>query len=84
MAPGIGIASSQHATRLVHFRNYFLRMLEQVRLALTNNQIAPWWHQQFASTLGVPIRMGVRYQAGHLAIYEKNRKLEMQTFAALY
>jgi hypothetical protein len=79
-APSLGISSSRHATRLSLRVMRLARQLEHLRGALDANSL-PWPLQsQLANTIGLPIRLGLKLEAGCLVIYEKTRGIEFARF----
>jgi hypothetical protein len=83
MSPGMGIAASQHATRLVHYSNALMRALQTVRRQLQTNTVPRVTLQQIGSTIGLPVRLGIRLHAGGLIIYEKTRRLDLVSFQSV-
>jgi hypothetical protein len=74
--PGLGICSPGHALRLYLRLMHLTRQLEQLREALKTNRL-PWSLQKrLANTIGLPIRLGLKLEAGCLVIYEKTRGIE--------
>lgn len=81
-APGLGQTTSHHAMRLSLRCTHLTKLLDQLRAALTKNQM-PWQIQgQLVGSIGVPIRLGLKLDAGCLVIYEKMRGLEFATLRA--
>jgi len=79
-APGNGQSASHHATRLYAHSMNLLRLLEHIRQALASNRMSWQIQAQLVGSIGIPIRLGLKLDAGCLVIYEKMRGLE---FAAL-
>lgn len=83
MAPGLGIASSGHASRITHLAGAILRALVDTRRALETNTLPRHHMVQLANTIGLPVRLGLRLEAGSLIIYEKTRGLDLTIFRAV-
>jgi hypothetical protein len=75
LAPGLGVASSKHSTRLVRAPRVIMRNIEKVRKDFESNTIAKPLLQRVSQSIGTPVRLGVRMEAGQLMLYDKNRNL---------
>jgi hypothetical protein len=75
LAPGLGVASSKHSTRLVQAAQRLMRNSKKVRNDLESNTIAKPLLQRLSYSIGTPVRLGVRVEAGQLILYDKNRSL---------
>jgi hypothetical protein len=83
MAPGLGISSSKHATRLVRYADQLARQLRHIDVLLKENRLPPLLLSQLSNTIGIPVRLGIRLHAGNLIIYEKSRGIDLSVFAPL-
>ena len=73
--PGLGVASSKHSTRLVRAVAALTRNIETVRKQFESNTIAKPLLQRVCQSLGTPVKLGVRMEAGQMILYDKNRSL---------
>jgi hypothetical protein len=82
-APGLGIALSKHATRLVVAANTLEKMTTRTREALENDSLPAKILRKIARSIGMPVRLGIRYEAGQLIIYDKVRNLDLMLMHVL-
>jgi hypothetical protein len=75
LAPGLGVASSKHATRIVRAVQNLGQPIAHMRKVLETNSIPHRLLQQISKNIGVPVRLGVKMHAGQFILYDKNRKL---------
>ena len=69
--PGLGISTSDHATRLVLFCNRLQRNIEAFKESAARNEIARPFATQIASLIGVPVRLGVSFEpTGTMLVYD--------------
>jgi hypothetical protein len=80
LPPGLGLITPRHALRLSMRANHLVRTLVHWRGALASNDLPRGLLVQLAGSIGIPIRLGIRLNAGCLTVYEKLRGIE---FAAL-
>lgn len=77
-APGGGISTSKHATRLVISLNHFLRGTRQILAELETNTLSLALRKRLLLPLGVRPIIGVRYDSsGYLALVDKARGLDL-------
>jgi hypothetical protein len=79
LAPGLGVASSKHATRIVRAVQNLARQIVHMRKILEENAVPHRLLQQISKNIGVPVRLGVKMNAGHFILYDKNRNLDLMT-----
>lgn len=77
MAPGGGVASSGHAVRLVRYRDDLFRMIHQTIWEIQNNNLPAHLSSALVIDLVSPIRLGIRFSAGQLRVYDKVRDLDL-------
>jgi len=73
-SPAMGIMSSGHAMRIVVYADTFMRIKDKLMLDLSANDIPKHLKTPIFSRLGVPIRLGIRFSRGALALIDKNRR----------
>jgi hypothetical protein len=77
MAPGMGVSSSKHSTRIVLATQTMMRNIVKARNDLENNTIPKPLLRRISQSIGTPVRLGVRLKAGQLMLYDKNRNLDV-------
>jgi hypothetical protein len=82
-APGIGISTSRHATRLIGYLMNLKKAIRSIKNQLNTNTLPAAQLAKIVGTIGVPIKLGIKFQAGHLIIYEKMRHLNLFFLKAL-
>jgi hypothetical protein len=83
LSPGLGICSSGSALRLSRLADQIFIALEKLRTAIATNRLPMQTQMYLAGSIGVPVRLGLRVEAGALIVYEKVRGLTLITFRAL-
>jgi hypothetical protein len=78
--PGLGIASSGHATRIVRYWNYVRRSIDQLKRNVLENSLPYPAQRVLQSQIGVPVRLGVRLVSDHLVLTDKNRRIDLMSF----
>jgi hypothetical protein len=71
--PGLGLMSSRHATRLVIYAEWFRRLVQDLKAKFQADQVPEQVKTAIYAHLGVPVRLGVSYSGGALAVIDKNR-----------
>lgn len=83
-APGLGIVSSRHATRLSRFCDRIRVGISEVRTKIENNALGKPFAARIAQQIGVPVRLGILFDpAGTFTVYDKARHLPFCQSAAL-
>jgi hypothetical protein len=77
LAPGLGVSSSKHSTRLVRAIQNVMRQIAHTREMLHGNSIPSHLLRRISSDIGVPVRLGIKMNAEQFVVYDKNRKLDL-------
>lgn len=77
MSPGLGVSSSRHSTRLVRSLQHLMRNISKARKDLESNSIPHALLQRISQSIGLPVRLGLKLEAGQLILHDKNRDLEL-------
>jgi hypothetical protein len=83
VAPGLGISSSRHATRLVHACGRLRKEIGRVRLELGTNTLPAPLVRLIAKSIEQPVKLGIKLEAGQFIIYDKIRNLNFVTMPPL-
>lgn len=83
LAPGLGIATSKHSTRLVRAVQNVMRQIAHTRKMLEGNSMPSHLLRRISRDIGVPVRLGVKMNAGQFVLYDKNRKLDLMKIPVL-
>jgi hypothetical protein len=75
MAPGLGVSSSKHSTRIVRAVQTMMRNITKARKELESNTMPKPLLRRISQSIATPVRLGVRIEAGQLVLYDKNRNL---------
>ena len=77
LAPGLGVSSSKHSTRLVRAVQNVMRQIAHTREMLQGNSMPSHLLRQISGDIGVPVGLGVKMNTGQFVVYDKNRKLDL-------
>jgi hypothetical protein len=83
LAPGLGVATSKHSTRLVRAVQNVMRQIAHTRKMLEGNSIPSHLLRRISRDIGVPVRLGVKMTDGQFVLYDKNRKLDLMKIPVL-
>jgi hypothetical protein len=83
MSPGLGVATSKHATRIVLAAQRLERETKGLREAIEKNQLPPHLSKELWANLALPVRLGVKFADGQFILYDKNRNLDLMFFHVL-
>lgn len=75
LPPGLGVASSRHADRIVMYADNILRSIRTIKTKIEHNNLPIEISKAILSNMALPIRLGVDMQDGGFLIYDKNRNL---------
>ncbi|WP_082513837.1 hypothetical protein [Methylobacterium sp. Leaf465] len=77
LPPGLALATSGAAFRTVRLGDNVRIMLDEAREKLASNSLAPSQMAKVAGSIGVPVRLGLRFDGSTFYAHEKNRKLDL-------
>lgn len=83
MAPGMGVSSSKHSTRIVRATQAMMRNIAKARKELGNNTMPKPLLRRVSQSIGTPVKLGVRLEAGRLILYDKNRNLDIMLLMSI-
>ncbi|MCJ2136196.1 hypothetical protein MKK69_19430 [Methylobacterium sp. J-026] len=75
--PGWAIMASGDSMRFRVLADYLEHLIGRTLHQIQANSLPPGLMQQLAGQIGVPVRLGVRFERGLLILYEKNRGLDL-------
>lgn len=82
-SPGLGVTGAGSGVRFTHLANALARAATDILDKAERNAFPPALMMRLAGQIGVPFRLGITYQAGVLALVEKNRGLTLYETAPL-
>lgn len=75
--PGMGITSARTALRIRVFDDQLSGMIRDTAKQVETNTL-PWrLMQRVAGQIGIPVRLGLRFDQGLFFVYDKNRRLDL-------
>ncbi|WP_342111649.1 hypothetical protein [Methylobacterium sp. SI9] len=75
--PGWGIMGSGDSMRFRVLADYVEHLIGRMLHQIQTNSLPPELMRQLASQIGVPVRLGIRFERGLLVLYDKNRRLDL-------
>lgn len=76
-SPGMGITSNGAAGRIVRLGDLIWAMLKETRERLTRNNLPTVQMSKIAGSIGLPVRLGVRFDGSMFYAHEKSRRLDL-------
>lgn len=77
LPPGMGIATSSHAVRLIRHRDMLIKMILTTKQQIKTNKLAPYLMRELTNTIGISARLGLKLISGQFVLFEKNRNLDL-------
>lgn len=76
-APGLGITGARSALRLRVFEDQLRGMIREVIQQVQTNTLPRPLTQRIVGQIGIPVRLGLRFDQGLFSAYDKNRRLDL-------
>ena len=77
MSPKMGLTTSGHAIRIKFYLDLVAKKLRHLSKCLADNSLPHPMMSAIASRIGIPVRLGIRFERGEMKIYCKNRNLTL-------